>query len=63
MTAATVSGETLASTAVSTAGVAAGATVFAYCTESDYAARLLQAGAHCTFQNMQQLPQLLINES
>lgn len=45
-----------------TAGVAAGATVFAYCTESDYAVRLLQAGAHCTFQDMQQLPQLLINE-
>ena len=42
-----------------TAGVAAGATVFAYCPEGEDPEPLLTAGAHYTFQHMQHLPDLL----
>lgn len=42
-----------------TAGVAAGATVFGYCPIGEDSRLLLQAGAHYTFQHMQQLPNLL----
>ena len=41
------------------AGVAAGATVFAYCPADEDPTPLLQAGAHATFQHMQHLPDLL----
>ncbi|GAA5091106.1 MULTISPECIES: HAD family hydrolase [Paenalcaligenes] len=43
-----------------TAGVAAGATVFAYCPSSENPHPLLEAGAHYTFSQMQQLPDLLL---
>lgn len=42
-----------------TAGVQAGATVFAYCPDEEDPAPLQQAGAHHVFHQMQQLPLLL----
>lgn len=41
------------------AGVAAGATVFAYCPEGEDPTPLLQAGAHYLFDQMQHLPDIL----
>jgi HAD superfamily hydrolase (TIGR01509 family) len=41
-----------------TAGVAAGMTVFGYCARTP-ARRLIDAGAHCTFDHMSELPGLL----
>jgi HAD superfamily hydrolase (TIGR01509 family) len=42
-----------------TAGVAAGATVWAYCPLLEAGPALLQAGAHCLFSSMADLPDLL----
>jgi HAD superfamily hydrolase (TIGR01509 family) len=41
-----------------TAGVAAGMTVYGYCAHMP-AQRLIEAGAHCTFPRMSELPELL----
>ena len=43
-----------------TAGVAAGATVWAYCPQPEHGAALQQAGASRLFSHMADLPELLV---